>query len=71
MFSAKNVDSLSTIELGEIIRDMGFRIFEEELATLLSEADEDGSGDIEMEEFCQLCSTFLVEDPHMDKDASR
>merc|ERR1712241_1247532 len=43
----------------------------------LGEVDEDGSGEIEFGEFCQLCATFLVEDPDMEtmkkelKDAFR
>merc|ERR1712203_588823 len=54
-----------------------FRPSEEELAELLHEVDEDGSGEIEFGEFCQLCATFLVEDPDMEtmkkelKDAFR
>ena len=41
------------------------------------QVDEDGSGEIEFGEFCQLCATFLVEDPDMEtmkkelKDAFR
>ena len=56
---------------------MGFRPTEEELVDLLHEVDEDGSGEIEFGEFCQLCATFLVEDPDIDtlkkelKDAFR
>ena len=56
---------------------MGFRPSEEELKDLLLEIDEDGSGEIEFGEFCQLCATFLVEDPDMEtmkrelKDAFR
>merc|ERR1712226_643556 len=56
---------------------MGFRPTEEELKSLLEEIDEDGSGEIEIGEFCQLCATFLVEDPDMEtmkrelKDAFR
>ena len=59
------------------MRAMGFRPTEEELADLLKEIDEDGSGEIEIGEFCQLCATFLVEDPDMEtmkrelKDAFR
>merc|ERR1711918_313327 len=58
-------------------RAMGFRPTEEELKDLLKEIDEDGSGEIEIGEFCQLCATFLVEDPDMEtmkrelKDAFR
>merc|ERR1711993_113364 len=64
-------------DLGDIMRAMGFRPSEEELAELLHEVDEDGSGEIEFGGFCQLCATFLVEDPDMEtmkkelKDAFR
>merc|ERR1711972_593242 len=34
-----------------------------ELADLIEEIDEDGSGAIEFAEFAQLCAKFLVEDP--------
>merc|ERR1711926_62376 len=46
-------------------------------ADVLAEIDEDGSGEIEFAEFCQLCAKFLVEDPDIDtmkrelKDAFR
>merc|ERR1712203_345686 len=73
----KKVEFLSADDLGEIMRAMGFRPTEEELKDLLAEIDEDGSGEIEFGEFCQLCATFLVEDPDMEtmkrelKDAFR
>merc|ERR1712080_208401 len=60
-----------------LMRAMGFRPTEDELKDLLAEIDEDGSGEIEIGEFCQLCATFLVEDPDMEtmkrelKDAFR
>ena len=44
---------------------------------ILKEIDEDGSGEIEFAEFCQLCAKFLVEDPDIEtmkrelKDAFR
>merc|ERR1712037_675832 len=77
LFDTKKQDFLSADDLGEIMRAMGFRPTEEELADLLKEIDEDGSGEIEIGEFCQLCVTFLVEDPDMEtmkrelKDAFR
>merc|ERR1719492_319410 len=56
---------------------MGFRPGKEELMDILAEIDEDGSGEIEFGEFCQLCAKFLVEDPDIEtmkrelKDAFR
>ena len=38
----------------------------EELKDILEEIDEDGSGEIEFAEFCQLCAKFLVEEPDED-----
>merc|ERR1712077_70526 len=76
LFDTKKQDFLSADDLGEIMRAMGFRPTEE-LKDLLKEIDEDGSGEIEIGEFCQLCATFLVEDPDMEtmkrelKDAFR
>merc|ERR1712098_948661 len=77
LFDVKKQEFLSADDLGEIMRAMGFRPTEEELKDLLQEIDEDGSGEIEFGEFCQLCATFLVEDPDMEtmkrelKDAFR
>merc|ERR1712059_244194 len=77
LFDTKKVEFLSADDLGEIMRAMGFRPSEEELKELLLEIDEDGSGEIEFGEFCQLCATFLVEDPDIEtmkrelKDAFR
>merc|ERR1712240_548939 len=77
LFDTKKQEFLSGDDLGEIMRAMGFRPTEEELADLLHEVDEDGSGEIEFGEFCQLCATFLVEDPDIEtmrkelKDAFR
>ena len=77
LFDTKRQEFLSADDLGEIMRAMGFRPTEEELKELLAEIDEDGSGEIEFGEFCQLCATFLVEDPDMEtmkrelKDAFR
>merc|ERR1711874_674515 len=61
----------------QILTAMGFRPSKEELMDILAEIDEDGSGEIEFAEFCQLCAKFLVEDPDVDtlkrelKDAFR
>merc|ERR1712243_188830 len=77
LFDTKKQEFLSADDLDEIMRAMGFRPSKEELQELLEEIDEDGSGEIEFGEFCQLCATFLVEDPDMEtmkrelKDAFR
>merc|ERR1711923_165272 len=77
LFDSKKQDFLSADDLDEILRAMGFRPSKEELLDILAEIDEDGSGEIEFGEFCQLCAKFLVEDPDIDtmkrelKDAFR
>ena len=49
------------ILLKNLFRAMGFRPTADELAILIEEIDEDGSGAIEFGEFAQLCAKFLVE----------
>jgi calmodulin len=66
MFDVKDVGFLSSADLDDILRAMGFRPSKEELNDILEEIDEDGSGEIEFEEFCQLCAKFLVEEPDED-----
>merc|ERR1711882_34618 len=77
LFDSKKQTFLSADDLDEILRAMGFRPSAEELKAILEEIDEDGSGEIEFAEFCQLCAKFLVEDPDIEtmkrelKDAFR
>merc|ERR1712073_236438 len=77
LFDTKKQDFLGADDLDEILRAMGFRPSKEELMDILKEIDEDGSGEIEFGEFCQLCAKFLVEDPDVEtlkrelKDAFR
>lgn len=63
LFDVKKQDYLLAEEINEVMRAMGFRPTDEELADLIEEIDEDGSGAIEFAEFAQLCAKFLVEDP--------
>ena len=46
MFDSKKVQFLSSDDLDEILRAMGFRPTMEELQEILEEIDEDGSGEI-------------------------
>merc|ERR1711890_192836 len=77
LFDTKKQEFLSADDLGEVLRAMGFRPSQEELQEILKEIDEDGSGEIEFGDFCQLCAKFLVEDPDIEtmkrelKDAFR
>merc|ERR1711922_50923 len=68
LFDTKKQDFLSADDLGEIMRAMGFRPTEEELADLLKEIDEevegileeldeDGSGSMDFDEFCEMMMT--------------
>merc|ERR1712112_752717 len=66
LFDSKKQTFLSADDLDEILRAMGFRPSVEELKAILEEIDEDGSGEIEFAEFCQLCAKFLVEDPDIE-----
>ena len=63
LFDTKKQDFLDADALEEILRVFGFRPSKEELQEILEEIDEDGSGEIEFGEFCQLCAKFLVEEP--------
>ena len=63
VFDVKKQDFLSADDLDDILRAMGFRPSKEELQEILLEIDEDGSGEIEFGEFCQLCAKFLIEEP--------
>merc|ERR1712131_178774 len=63
MFDFKKQEFLGAEDLDDILRAMVFRPSKEELKEILEEIDEDGSGEIEFGEFCQLCAKFLVEEP--------
>jgi len=63
LFDTKKQDFLGADDLDDILRAMGFRPSKEELKEILEEIDEDGSGEIEFGEFCQLCAKFLNEEP--------
>ncbi|KAK3858155.1 hypothetical protein Pcinc_035631, partial [Petrolisthes cinctipes] len=52
--------------VGVILRMMGVKISEKNLQEVIAETDEDGSGQIEFEEFVELAAKFLVEE---DEDA--
>jgi len=51
------VDTVSTI-----LRMMGLKVSEKALNEIVEEVDEDGSGELEFEEFCILSAKFLIEE---------
>ncbi|KAK3850967.1 hypothetical protein Pcinc_042354 [Petrolisthes cinctipes] len=54
--------------VGVILRMMGVKISEKNLQEVIAETDEDGSGELEFEEFVELAAKFLVEE---DEEALR
>ncbi|XP_047485078.1 troponin C, isotype gamma isoform X5 [Penaeus vannamei] len=54
---AINVETISTI-----LRMMGVKVSEKNLQEIIAEVDEDGSGELEFEEFCALAAKFLIEE---------
>lgn len=48
--------------VGEILQMMGLRVKKQALQAIIEEVDEDGSGELEFEEFCILAARFLIEE---------
>ncbi|XP_071521735.1 troponin C isoform X4 [Panulirus ornatus] len=48
--------------VGTILRMMGVKVSEKNLQEIIAETDEDGSGELEFEEFVELAAKFLIEE---------
>ncbi|XP_059084731.1 troponin C-like [Tigriopus californicus] len=48
--------------VAEILQMMGLRVKQSSLKEIIDEVDEDGSGELEFEEFCILAARFLIEE---------
>jgi len=59
-FCKEGVVRAETVE--EILQMMGLRVAKKALQDIIQEVDEDGSGELEFEEFCILAARFLIEE---------
>jgi len=53
-FDLDKSDSIDVTELSAIMKTMGMKLTSEELDKMMKSVDEDGSGEIDFKEFCQL-----------------
>ncbi|XP_033736481.1 calmodulin-A-like [Pecten maximus] len=61
MFDINKTGSVTTKELGDVLRSMGQEPSETELTHMVDEVDEDGSGSIEFEEFVEMMMNKIHE----------
>uniref|UniRef100_A0A8C7MTQ2 Troponin C, skeletal muscle n=1 Tax=Oncorhynchus kisutch TaxID=8019 RepID=A0A8C7MTQ2_ONCKI len=62
LFDSDGGGDISTRELGQVMRMLGQNPTREELALIIEEVDEDGSGTIDFEEFLVMMVRLLKED---------
>ncbi|KAH0953085.1 hypothetical protein HN011_002884 [Eciton burchellii] len=61
-FDHEKKGSIGTNMVGTIMNMLGYELSEKTLQEIIKEVDEDGSGELEFEEFCTLAARFLVEE---------
>jgi len=61
-FDTENQGFITADTVATILRMMGVKISEKNLAEVIAETDEDGSGQLEFEEFVDLAAKFLIEE---------
>lgn len=61
-FDREKKGSISTAMVGTILQMLGHSVTDKMLAEIIAEVDEDGSGELEFEEFVTLAARFLVEE---------
>lgn len=61
-FDTEGKGSITVDTISTILRMMGLKVTEKGLQEVVDEVDEDGSGELEFEEFCILASKFLIEE---------
>ncbi|KAJ8955278.1 hypothetical protein NQ318_000306 [Aromia moschata] len=61
-FDVEKKGSIGTVMIGTILGMLGIHTTDEMLRDIINEVDEDGSGELEFEEFITLASRFMVEE---------
>ncbi|XP_023344064.1 troponin C [Eurytemora carolleeae] len=61
-FDHEKKGAITTETTGTILRMMGLKVSHEGLKAIVEDIDEDGSGQLEFEEFVMLSARFLVEE---------
>lgn len=61
-FDHEKKGCIGTGMVGTILSMLGYDLSEKMLQDIIKEVDEDGSGELEFEEFCTLSARFLVEE---------
>ncbi|KAF7277943.1 troponin C-like [Rhynchophorus ferrugineus] len=61
-FDVEKKGSIGVVMIGTILSMLGIQTTETMLAEIIAEVDEDGSGELEFEEFITLASRFMVEE---------
>ncbi|XP_066261023.1 troponin C-like [Euwallacea similis] len=61
-FDVEKKGSIGVVMIGTILSMLGVQTTEKMLADIIAEVDEDGSGELEFEEFVTLASRFMVEE---------
>ncbi|XP_019875350.1 troponin C [Aethina tumida] len=61
-FDVEKKGSIGTVMIGTILSMLGVQTTEKILDEIIAEVDEDGSGELEFEEFVTLASRFMVEE---------
>ncbi|GBP25031.1 Troponin C, isoform 1 [Eumeta japonica] len=61
-FDHEKKGCIGTVMVGTILGMLGHQVTDETLKEIIEEVDEDGSGELEFEEFVTLASRFMVEE---------
>ncbi|XP_065060892.1 uncharacterized protein LOC135688111 isoform X1 [Rhopilema esculentum] len=59
MFDKDGDGTITTNELGTVMRNLGQNPSQDDLKQMISEVDEDGTGDIDFDEFCTLMARMM------------